>query len=73
MNGGGKYEEAARAAREACGPGAEVVLIVFQGHDGPGFEVQASAESVVRIPAILMDVAVRIQHDLVQAVRSVTE
>lgn len=57
--GGGPYDAQATAAREACG-GSEtgIVLLVRNGKDGDGFEVQLmTREDRLALPSVLRSLA----------------
>ena len=61
MNGPGRYDReasAARASAEALG----VLLIVFGGHDGNGFSAQLPLDLLLTVPAILRQLADRIER-----------
>jgi hypothetical protein len=62
INGPGKYDEAATAARLATKATGGVVLLVFDGDHGSGFSVQLSPELLLTLPTLLRDAATRIER-----------
>ena len=62
--GPGKYDHLATAARQVA-QARGVIVIVFEGKDGSGFSIQTrDPQLIVRVPAILRDVADGIEADL---------
>lgn len=61
MSAGGKYNDAATAAREAT-KAEGVLLIVLGGDKGSGFSAQVPPEIAASIPALLRHVASEIEH-----------
>lgn len=55
FNGPGKYNYQCTRVREMTGGG--VILIVVDGKRGEGFEVQATLEQILKLPAMLRTVA----------------
>jgi len=64
--GPGKYTEACEQARLAT-KAEGVLLIVFGGSAGDGFECQAPAEIAARLPAILEETARLIRQEFARA------
>jgi hypothetical protein len=62
--GPGKYDAAATAARKATGATDGVVLIVFGGKHGSGFSVQATADITAGLPALLRNLADKVENEL---------
>jgi hypothetical protein len=60
--GPGKYDEACTRVREETGAKG-IILIVFGGQHGNGFSCQAPYDIQIRLPAILRDVADKIEGD----------
>jgi hypothetical protein len=60
--GPGKYDAEATLVRSRTGGG--VVVIVFGGHKGHGFSVQASVELTMELPRILENIAREMRKDL---------
>lgn len=71
LNGPGKYDAEATAAREAC-EAEGVVLIVHNGKRGHGFEVHLPLEALACLPDVLRDMANQTEAQLRAAgIRSV--
>ena len=62
-NGPGKYDPEATVARHSA-QAAGVVLIVFDGKHGHGFSAQLPGPLLLRVPAILRDMADQIDRQL---------
>lgn len=60
--GGGKYNDETTAVREKTGGG--VLLAVFDGKKGSGFEVQADLMTTARLPQILRQMANEIEASM---------
>lgn len=60
LNGPGKYDDAATAARRITG--GSVLLIVADGKLGGGFSVQATPDVLLQLPDILEQVAKEIRE-----------
>ncbi len=63
MMGPGKYDSVASAARHIC-VAEGVVLIVFNGLAGSGFQCQLPPKLAEEMPKILREVAEQIERDL---------
>lgn len=61
--GEGKYDAALSTALQHCGARCGV-LMVLDGHDGPGFSVQASIPMMVDLPRLLRRMADGIEKDV---------
>jgi hypothetical protein len=61
--GPGKYDDlATEVRRQARARG--VIVVVFGGHRGSGFSVQADGPTTLALPSILRDLAAQIEADL---------
>jgi hypothetical protein len=58
--GPGRYNEVCTYVRKRV-RAKGVILIVFEGNKGQGFEVQAPLDVVMKLPALLRDVANQIE------------
>jgi len=65
FNGPGRYADQCTAARAACGAKG-VVLLVYEGGRGAGFEVQGPLEMIQQLPGTLRDLAEHIEGQLVE-------
>jgi hypothetical protein len=63
MFGPGIYDEVCTRVREETGA-TGIILVVFSGKEGNGFSCQASLEITLRLPAILREVADKIERDM---------
>ncbi len=63
MMGGGKYQFPCTMARAMCGARG-VILIVFEGDSGSGYSAQLPPEVCGELPAILREIAERIEQDV---------
>jgi hypothetical protein len=63
-NGPGKYDSALTMAKQSV-DASEGVLIILDGNKGSGFSVQASEETILKLPTILesMSSQIRAQTD----------
>jgi hypothetical protein len=66
FNGPGRYNAAAERARRHA-EAAGVVLIVYKGKHGDGFEVHLPPEALGRMPYVLRQVADQIEQQLAAA------
>lgn len=69
MNGGGKYDDEATAARDAAGAEG-VVLIVYNGREGSGFSVQLPQAVLFALPSVLRQMADHVEEDLVRGIKA---
>lgn len=64
--GPGKYDALASHVREQA-EAESVLLIVFDGKEGPGFNAQVPSEKLHEVPAMLRVIASQIELDAAQA------
>lgn len=65
FNGPGRYADQCTAARAGC-QAKGIVLLVYEGTRGPGFEVQGPLEMIRQLPEVLRDLAEHIEGQLIQ-------
>lgn len=63
FNGPGRYDAQCTEARAACGAKG-LILIVWEGSAGAGFEVQGPLEMILQMPGALRDVAAHIEAQI---------
>lgn len=63
LSNGGKYEAECTQVRESA-EAASTVVIICGGNRGDGFSVQATAETLLRLPSILESMAAQIRADV---------
>lgn len=61
--GAGKYDDEATRVREATGARA-VLLLVLEGRNGSGFQVQGPPGYLAQLPELLRAVAASIEADV---------
>jgi len=65
--GPGKYDDICTQIREQLGiadTGGGIALMIIGGNRGDGFSIQADLETTFAMPALLLQVAMKMQSDL---------
>lgn len=70
--GPGKYDELCTEAREKA-KSIGAVLMIFDGEKGWGFSVQMPPRFMAQLPALLRDMANKVEHDLPRDLKNYIE